>query len=58
MMNEALPSTRELFYKHLGIFFPNVYDIKTFAKEFSPSYDGGLNRIGEMLGVSRVGITH
>lgn len=57
-MNEYLPQTRDGFYKYLGIFFPKIYDLKTFMQEISPSLDGGLNRIADLLGLQRVGVTH
>lgn len=49
MTNEPLSTSRDNFQKILGIFFPNIYDLKSFAKEFS--IDGGLGRIGDMLGI-------
>lgn len=59
MMNELLPNTREAFYLLLKIFFPNIYDIKTFQHEFSEIFEiGGLNRIADMLGIERIGVTH
>lgn len=52
MMNDLLPKTREQFYLYLKIFFPNIYDIKTFQHEFSDHFEsGGLNRIADMLGI-------
>lgn len=52
MMNENLPVSREQFYKYLRIFFPNIYDLKSFQHEFSNHFEsGGLNRIADMLDV-------
>lgn len=48
MMNEALPKTREHFKSFLKIFFPNIYDIKSFQHEFSDLFEsGGLNRLAD-----------
>jgi hypothetical protein len=59
MMNELLPKSKENFYQLLKIFFPNIYDIKTFQHEFSDVIEtGGLNRIADQLGIQRIGITH
>lgn len=59
MMNDYLPSTKEQFYKLLNIFFPVVYDLKTFISLFYPSLEhSGLNRIADVLGLDRVGTNH
>ena len=58
-MNEILPNNRETFYTFLKIFFPNIYDIKTFQNEFSDHFEGGgLNRLADLLDIQRIGITH
>lgn len=58
-MNELLPKSKENFYTLLKIFFPNIYDIKTFQHEFSDHFEsGGLNRIADLLGIQRIGVTH
>jgi len=59
LMNESLPPSLTSFRQHLKIFFPNVYDIKSFAPEFSEVYEGGgLNKLAESLGVKRIGTMH
>ena len=47
-----------MFYKFLSIFFPNVYDLKSFSSEFLPNFEGGLNRLSDILGVTRIGTNH
>lgn len=59
MMNDFLPQNKEQFFKLLTIFFPNVYDLKSFIASFYPSMENaGLNRIADSLGIDRVGINH
>jgi hypothetical protein len=59
MMNEVLPKQKDTFNSMLRVFFPNIYDIKTFQHEFSDLFEGGgLNRIADLLGIQRIGITH
>lgn len=59
MMNEHLPKSKTDFSKLLRVFFPHVYDIKSFAHEFSDLFEGGgLNRIADILDIERVGMTH
>lgn len=59
MMNETLPSNRTEFNRFLRLFFPNIYDIKSFQNEFSGMFEGGgLNRLADLLDIERVGVTH
>ena len=59
MMNEVLPNNRETFFSYLKIFFPNIYDIKSFQNEFHELYEGGgLNRLADVLDIQRIGATH
>ena len=59
LMNECLPNSRELFDKLLRIFFPNIYDLKTFQHEFALYFEGGgLNRWADVLNIQRIGATH
>ena len=51
MMNEYLPTPRDSFSKNLGIFFPNIYDLKSFAQEINVSLEGSLSRIADSLGI-------
>ena len=58
-MNDFLPQTKEQFFKLLTIFFPNVYDLKSFIASFYPNLENsGLNRIADSLGIERVGTNH
>ncbi|CDW81835.1 caf1-domain-containing protein [Stylonychia lemnae] len=59
VMNELLPKSKENFNQNLKMLFPNIYDIKSFQHEFSDLFEsGGLNRIADLLGIQRIGITH
>ena len=60
MTNEMIPTNREHFYRLMKIFFPQVYDLKSFQHELSPHIDTyfGLNRLADILGLERVGTTH
>ena len=58
MMNELLPIKRNEFDKYVSLFFPNVYDIKCFQHILSPAFDGGLNKLADLLGVDRIGTVH
>jgi CCR4-NOT transcription complex subunit 7/8 len=59
MMNESLPMNRDMFFHYMKLFFPNIYDIKSFQHEFQDHFEGGgLNRIADLLDIDRIGITH
>jgi CCR4-NOT transcription complex subunit 7/8 len=58
MMNEYLPQSKDNFLKYLSIFFPHIYDIKSFSHEISANLEGGLNKIADILGIQRIGVTH
>ena len=50
MMNENLPQQKETFNRLLRLFFPHIYDIKSFQHEFTDIYEGGgLNKIADIL---------
>ena len=59
LMNESLPQSKDHFHRLLRIYFPRIYDIKTFQHELDLQFEGGgLNRLADMLGIKRVGTTH
>lgn len=59
MTNDMLPANKENFFKLLTIFFPNIYDIKSFIACFYPTLEtAGLNRIADTLDIPRVGTNH
>jgi CCR4-NOT transcription complex subunit 7/8 len=59
MMNEPLSPTRSDFNRYLRIFFPNIYDIKSFQQSLSDYFEGGgLNKIADILDIKRIGTTH
>lgn len=59
MTNDYLPNNKESFFKLLTIFFPNIYDLKSFIACFYPSLENsGLNRIADNLNIKRIGINH
>jgi CCR4-NOT transcription complex subunit 7/8 len=49
LTNDLLPPSKDNFLKLLSTFFPNVYDLKTFMHQLSPSLEGGLSRVAENL---------
>uniref|UniRef100_A0A0D9VQ82 Uncharacterized protein n=1 Tax=Leersia perrieri TaxID=77586 RepID=A0A0D9VQ82_9ORYZ len=52
-----LPDTMPAFFDLIRIYFPALYDIKHLMK-FCSNLHGGLSKLGELLGVKRVGISH
>lgn len=59
LMNEQLPINKDMYLRDLRIYFPYVYDIKSFQHHLSDILEGGgLNRIADMLEIQRVGTTH
>ncbi|KAM3211069.1 hypothetical protein ACQJBY_064724 [Aegilops geniculata] len=52
-----LPDTMPGFFDLIRIYFPVLYDIKHLMK-YCGSLHGGLSKLGELLGVQRVGICH
>lgn len=57
LRGKNLPDTESEFLELIRIFFPNLYDIK-YLMRFCDSLHGGLNRLAELLGVERIGISH
>lgn len=52
-----LPATEAEFFHILGLYFPNVYDMKYMMK-FKDGYHGGLSKLAEQLDVVRIGPQH
>uniref|UniRef100_A0A0D9X8A5 poly(A)-specific ribonuclease n=1 Tax=Leersia perrieri TaxID=77586 RepID=A0A0D9X8A5_9ORYZ len=52
-----LPDTMPAFFDLIRIYFPVLYDIKHLMK-FCSNLHGGLSKLGELLAVKRVGISH
>lgn len=52
-----LPDTQEEFFVLVKVFFPILYDIKHLMRYCNSLY-GGLNKLGELLGVERIGVGH
>jgi len=52
-----LPADEATFFQHLETFFPFIYDIKYLMRSCEPLH-GGLNKVAELLDVSRVGTAH
>lgn len=57
LTGREMPNTLDEFLKLTKIFFPVLYDIKQLMKYCDGLY-GGLNKLGELLKVERVGISH
>lgn len=57
LINEKLPVQKHTFHGLLDTFFPKLLDIKSFVYN-QIRFDGGLQRIGEYLGVIREGDMH
>jgi len=52
-----LPATEGDFFHILGLYFPQVYDMKYLMK-FTDSLHGGLSKLAEALEVERIGPQH
>lgn len=57
LMMEPLPQKKHNFHLLINQFFPKLLDIKSFVYN-QIRFDGGLQRIGEYLGVVREGDMH
>lgn len=57
MTNDALPSKEAEFFNLLFIWFPCIYDIKYIVRSVK-TLRGGLQELGESLGVQRIGPQH
>jgi CCR4-NOT transcription complex subunit 7/8 len=55
--NLLLPDTELLFFDSLRLYFPNYYDIR-FLVRYNDSFRGSLNKLGQELSLSRIGIQH
>ncbi|KAK2970281.1 hypothetical protein RJ640_021356, partial [Escallonia rubra] len=54
---QDLPDTQARFFDLIKMYFPTLYDIKHLMK-FCNGLHGGLNKLAELLGVERVGVSH
>ncbi|KAF7795165.1 hypothetical protein EIP86_006314 [Pleurotus ostreatoroseus] len=57
LTGESLPTSEELFFEKLRIWFPTVYDIK-FMMRACKVLKGGLQDVADDLGVMRIGPSH
>ena len=57
LTNQNLPSTEAEFFEVLKTYFPNVYDVK-YIMNSCKNLRGGLQELGNTLGVSRIGRQH
>ncbi|GLT85371.1 hypothetical protein SLE2022_035620 [Rubroshorea leprosula] len=57
LTGKNLPDTQAVFFNLIKKFFPNVYDIK-YLLRYCNNLHGGLNKVAEILGVQRVGVSH
>lgn len=54
---EALPESESTFFELMQLYFPSVYDIKYIIRNL-PDLQGGLQDLGNTLGVKRIGPQH
>ncbi|KAI4344264.1 hypothetical protein L6164_011511 [Bauhinia variegata] len=57
LSGKNLPDTQAEFLNLVKVFFPNLYDIKHLMRYCDGLY-GGLNKVADLLGVKRFGISH
>jgi len=57
LTNDKLPQNKNQFHQLIDMYFPHLLDIKSFVYD-RIHFDGGLQRIGEFLGVVREGDMH
>ncbi|XP_010476692.1 PREDICTED: probable CCR4-associated factor 1 homolog 2 [Camelina sativa] len=57
LSGKDLPEEKSEFFDQVTSYFPVVYDIKYLMGFCAPLY-GGLERVADILGVKRVGISH
>ena len=57
LANSPIPDSEEGFLEDIKEYFPNLYDIKFMKHEFE-DLRGGLNRLGDMLSLDRIGQQH
>mmetsp|Transcript_2681 Transcript_2681/g.9639 ORF Transcript_2681/g.9639 Transcript_2681/m.9639 type:complete len:276 (+) Transcript_2681:1794-2621(+) len=57
LTNSPLPDTEAEFFNLLHCYFPCIFDIKHLM-QFVSNMHGGLNKLAEHLGVSRIGPQH
>lgn len=54
---QPLPAAEHEFFELLGLYFPNIFDIK-YLMRYCDNLHGGLNKLAEMLDVQRIGPQH
>jgi CCR4-NOT transcription complex subunit 7/8 len=47
----ALPTTEDLFFHLLKVWFPRAFDVKSICRAFDSQLKGGLAEVAEDLGV-------
>lgn len=57
LSGESLPTSEDLFFELLRVWFPWCYDVK-FMMRASKSLKGGLQDLANDLGVQRIGTSH
>ena len=57
LTNSSLPNTEAEFFNLLHCYFPCIFDIKHLM-QYMNNMHGGLNKLAEHLGVSRIGPQH
>lgn len=57
LSGESLPTSEDLFFELLRVWFPSCYDVK-FMMRASKSLKGGLQDLANDLGVQRIGTSH
>jgi CCR4-NOT transcription complex subunit 7/8 len=57
LANTPIPDSEDGFLDDIKCYFPNLYDIKYMKHEFE-ELRGGLSRLGDMLGLDRIGQQH
>jgi len=55
--NQVLPETDISFIETLKMYFQNYYDIRYMVR-FNDNFRGSLNRLGQELNVTRIGLQH
>ncbi|NP_001140241.1 putative CCR4-associated factor 1 6 [Zea mays] len=58
LTGREMPNTLDEFLKLTKTFFPVMYDIKHLMKFCGGGLYGGLSKLGELLKIERVGISH
>jgi CCR4-NOT transcription complex subunit 7/8 len=57
LTSSALPGQEKEFFTLLKTYFPKLYDIK-YLMANQDGFHGGLNKLGDDLGVGHLALTH